>query len=118
MLRIGSHAPHRIPCSADRGVTATCVGVAPYAGLKFVCYEALKTTLGRVAGLQEDQLRPWQRVGSGLLAGLLAQTVVYPLDVRNGLRIRSHTHLSRVRTTRALPQTTWPARRWMGGRDW
>ena len=34
------------------GVTATCVGVAPYAGLKFLSYEALKTAIGGVFGLK------------------------------------------------------------------
>lgn len=63
------------------GVGATCLGVAPYAGLKFLSYEALKGAAGAAYGLGEADLRPWQRVGSGLLAGLLAQTCVYPLDV-------------------------------------
>lgn len=63
------------------GVGATCLGVAPYAGLKFLSYEALKGTVGTAYGLREAELKPWQRVGSGLLAGLLAQTCVYPLDV-------------------------------------
>ena len=63
------------------GCTTTCMGVAPYAGLKFLSYEALKGVLGRAFGLQEAELRPWQRVGSGLLAGMLAQTFIYPIDV-------------------------------------
>jgi hypothetical protein len=82
------------------GVTATCVGVAPYAGLKFVAYEALKTALGGLTGLTEEQLRPWQRVGSGLTAGLFAQTVVYPLDV---VRRRMQT------STTAPYSSTWHA---------
>ncbi len=63
------------------GVGATCVGVAPYAGLKFLSYEGLKAGAGRFFGLSEAQLKPWQRMGAGLIAGLLAQTAVYPLDV-------------------------------------
>jgi solute carrier family 25 protein 42 len=63
------------------GVGATCLGVAPYAGLKFMSYEGLKTALGAFFGISEEQLRPWQRMGSGLVAGLVAQTAVYPLDV-------------------------------------
>jgi len=63
------------------GVTATCVGVAPYAGLKFLSYEALKGSLGSVFGVVEEELRPWQRLSSGLVAGMAAQTAVYPLDV-------------------------------------
>ena len=61
------------------GVGATCLGVGPYAGLKFCSYEALKTALGGFYGLAEAELRPWQRMGAGLVAGLVAQTAVYPL---------------------------------------
>ena len=63
------------------GVSATVVGVAPYAGLKFLSYEALKSAMGSTFGLSEADLKPWQRVCSGLVAGMLAQTAVYPLDV-------------------------------------
>ena len=63
------------------GCSTTCIGVAPYAGLKFCSYEALKGALGRTFGLTEEDLRPWQRLGSGLLAGCAAQTAGYPIDV-------------------------------------
>ena len=63
------------------GVTATCIGVAPYAGLKFLSYEALKGVIGTFTGLEEQDLRPDQRLGAGLVAGMVAQTFVYPLDV-------------------------------------
>lgn len=82
------------------GVTATCIGVAPYAGLKFLSYECLKATLGGLCGLQEEQLRPWQRVGAGLLAGCAAQTCVYPIDV---IRRRMQT------STTQLYTSTWNA---------
>ena len=59
----------------------SCVGVAPYAGLKFLSYEGLKSVLANVFGVQETELKPWQRLGSGLVAGMLAQTFVYPMDV-------------------------------------
>ena len=82
------------------GVTATCVGVAPYAGLKFLSYEALKTVAGGIFGLEEAQLKPWQRVSSGMLAGMLAQTFVYPLDV---IRRRMQT------SSGVLYSSTWDA---------
>mmetsp|Transcript_15200 Transcript_15200/g.30503 ORF Transcript_15200/g.30503 Transcript_15200/m.30503 type:complete len:115 (+) Transcript_15200:616-960(+) len=63
-------------------------------------YEAIKAMLGGVFGLQEEQLRPWQRVGSGLLAGMLAQTCVYPLDV---VRRRMQTSTTQIYTS------TWDA---------
>jgi solute carrier family 25 protein 42 len=71
------------------GFSATLLGVAPYAGLKFGAYEALKGAIGGCFGLQDDELRAWQRVSAGALAGLLAQTAVYPLDV---VRRRMQTH--------------------------
>ena len=52
------------------GMLATCMGVAPYAGIKFGSYEALKGALGRVAGVAESELKPWQRVAAGAVAGL------------------------------------------------
>ena len=63
------------------GVTATCFGVAPYAGLKFASYEGLKAALGSIFAVREEDLRPWQRLSSGLLAGMFAQTLIYPIDV-------------------------------------
>jgi len=49
------------------GISATVLGVAPYAGLKFASYEALKGVVGASLGLDESQLRPWQRVSAGAL---------------------------------------------------
>ena len=37
--------------------------------------------LGGLLGLKEADLRPWQRLSAGLLAGCAAQTAVYPIDV-------------------------------------
>ncbi|KAL1523542.1 hypothetical protein AB1Y20_018479 [Prymnesium parvum] len=71
------------------GISATLLGVAPYAALKFGAYEALKGAAGRLTGRAEAELRPQQRVVAGLLAGMLAQTFVYPLDV---VRRRMQTH--------------------------
>lgn len=82
------------------GVTATCIGVAPYAGLKFLSYEALKGVMGRVSGLREEDLRADQRLGAGLVAGMVAQTFVYPLDV---VRRRMQT------STTAMYTSTWDA---------
>ena len=39
------------------GISATMVGVAPYAGLKFSAYEGLKGVLGSVAGVQESRFQ-------------------------------------------------------------
>eukprot|EP00936_MAST-01D_sp_MAST-1D-sp1_P002564 g2564.t1 len=72
--------------SLYKGMGATMVGVAPYAGLKFGTYEGLKTLAASAmnggdgtAGVQE--LSATVRMGCGVLAGALAQTFVYPFDV-------------------------------------
>ena len=70
-------AKERGPAALYAGVTATCIGVAPYAGLKFLAYEGIKSAVGRTVGLTEDQLKPSQRLGSGLVAGMLAQTCMH-----------------------------------------
>jgi len=71
------------------GISATILGVAPYAALKFASYEAFKGTLSSVCNVKEADLLPWQRMTAGLVAGMLAQTCVYPLDV---VRRRMQTH--------------------------
>jgi len=72
-----------------RGLFATMIGEAPYAGLKFCIYEAMKKALGERWGLTEAQLSPLVRVSCGALSGLMAVNVVYPFDV---VRRRMQTH--------------------------
>ena len=49
--------------------------------------------MGTVSGLSEQDLRPDQRLGAGLVAGMVAQTFVYPLDV---VRRRMQTSATRL----------------------
>mmetsp|Transcript_8239 Transcript_8239/g.24738 ORF Transcript_8239/g.24738 Transcript_8239/m.24738 type:complete len:294 (+) Transcript_8239:177-1058(+) len=63
------------------GMTATMMGVAPYAGLKFMTYESFKEALSTIGGISESDLSATQRVAAGAVAGLVAQTFVYPFDV-------------------------------------
>eukprot|EP00937_MAST-01D_sp_MAST-1D-sp2_P000367 g367.t1 len=73
------------------GMSATLVGVAPYAGLKFGSYELLKDAAVRVRGgagaeggsgeVNAGALPAGWRVGCGMVAGAVAQTFVYPFDV-------------------------------------
>lgn len=59
-----------------RGVGPTLIGILPYAGLKFYIYEELKRRVP-----EEQQRSITMRLSCGALAGLLGQTVTYPLDV-------------------------------------
>mmetsp|Transcript_14214 Transcript_14214/g.38797 ORF Transcript_14214/g.38797 Transcript_14214/m.38797 type:complete len:311 (-) Transcript_14214:71-1003(-) len=72
-----------------RGMAATMVGEAPYAGLKFCFYEALKRACVRWSGKDESELSPTIRVSCGALSGLMAVNIVYPFDV---VRRRMQTH--------------------------
>ncbi|KAG2186534.1 hypothetical protein INT44_002758 [Umbelopsis vinacea] len=61
-----------------RGLWPTLLGVAPYVALNFQCYEVLKMHL-----LPSDREGPTvaRKLVCGALAGSIAQTVTYPLDV-------------------------------------
>ncbi|KAH7572436.1 hypothetical protein JRO89_XS04G0256800 [Xanthoceras sorbifolium] len=59
-----------------RGIGPTLIGILPYAGLKFYVYEELKRHVP-----EEHQKSIVMRLSCGALAGLLGQTITYPLDV-------------------------------------
>ncbi|KAK2167597.1 hypothetical protein LSH36_26g11005 [Paralvinella palmiformis] len=74
-----------------KGIVPTMLGMAPYAGLSFYCFEVLKASLleyfpnscGKPSPHKGDDLVllvPAKALCGGL-AGALAQTVSYPLDV-------------------------------------
>ena len=63
------------------GLGASLVGVAPYTALKLGVYEVLKLAVGGVFSVREKDLNPAQRLVSGIAAGGIAQTAVYPFDV-------------------------------------
>jgi hypothetical protein len=67
--------------SLYKGMFATMVGVAPYAGLKFGTYEAMKASLGTFFGVSEADLPAVVRVACGSFSGLIAMTFVYPFDI-------------------------------------
>ena len=60
-----------------RGNSANCMRVFPSSALQFFCYGEFKRALydGR------DELAPHERLAAGSLAGAVAQTVTYPLDM-------------------------------------
>eukprot|EP00041_Stephanoeca_diplocostata_P020880 m.477605 g.477605 ORF g.477605 m.477605 type:complete len:300 (+) comp21688_c1_seq25:385-1284(+) len=77
-----------------RGLSATVGGAAPYTGLKFCAYEALKRTAASILHVDEQDLPSTARVGAGAMAGLMALTAVYPFDV---IRRRMQTHAGGAR---------------------
>jgi hypothetical protein len=72
-----------------RGISATVVGVAPYAGIKFASYEGLKRSASGITGKSEEDLHPAVRMVAGASSGVIALTCIYPTDV---LRRRAQTH--------------------------
>lgn len=64
------------------GLFPTLVGIVPYAGCSFAIFETLKQYIVRAYGLHSDKdIATWQRLIAGALAGLLAQSATYPLDI-------------------------------------
>ncbi|XP_042062148.1 mitochondrial carrier protein CoAc1-like [Salvia splendens] len=59
-----------------RGIGPTLIGILPYAGLKFYVYEELKRHVP-----EEHQKSIAMRLSCGAIAGVLGQTLTYPLDV-------------------------------------
>ncbi|KAJ7969484.1 Mitochondrial carrier protein [Quillaja saponaria] len=59
-----------------RGVAPTIYGIFPYAGLKFYFYEEMKRCVP-----EENKNSIMVKLLGGSLAGLLGQTLTYPLDV-------------------------------------
>lgn len=60
-----------------RGLWPTTLGVAPYVALNFQCYEVLKEYM-IPAESEHGNIR---KLFCGALAGSIAQTIIYPLDV-------------------------------------
>ncbi|CAJ1012525.1 putative Mitochondrial carrier protein [Leishmania naiffi] len=64
------------------GLFPTLVGIVPYAGCSFACFETLKHYIVKVSRLKSDRDIPtYQRLMAGGFAGLLAQSATYPLDI-------------------------------------
>ncbi|KAI7868874.1 mitochondrial carrier domain-containing protein [Spinellus fusiger] len=61
-----------------KGLWPTTLGVAPYVALNFQCYEVLKVYL---IPPEADQSSVARKLVCGALAGSIAQTITYPLDV-------------------------------------
>lgn len=64
------------------GLFPTLVGIVPYAGCSFACFETFKHYIVKASNLKSDKEIPtYQRLVAGGLAGLIAQSATYPLDI-------------------------------------
>jgi len=61
-----------------RGITPTLLGILPYSGLAFSFNEQAKRKIQNMTG---RDLTTIERMKSGALSGLFAQTITYPLEV-------------------------------------
>ncbi|TEA20758.1 Mitochondrial carrier protein LEU5 [Colletotrichum sidae] len=64
-----------------RGHSATLLRIFPYAGIKFLAYEQIRSVVIR----RKDQETPWRRLISGSMAGVTSVFFTYPLEV---IRVR------------------------------
>lgn len=72
------------PRALYKGWLPSVIGVVPYVGLNFAVYESLKDWIAKKnkAGTGEDsELGVLTKLGCGAAAGMVGQTVAYPLDV-------------------------------------
>lgn len=69
------------PQGIYRGIAPTLAGILPYAGLKFYVYQSLKQYYRRAGEHAKDRLPIAVMLSFGASAGLVAQTITYPLDV-------------------------------------
>lgn len=60
-----------------KGCVPTSLGVAPYVGINFAAYEALRKRLAD----EEGEISTLRKLSCGALAGSISQTLTYPLDV-------------------------------------
>jgi len=64
------------------GLGPTLLGIMPYAGCSFACFETVKHYLMSAQNLEADKDIPsYQRLIAGGFSGLIAQSVTYPLDI-------------------------------------
>ncbi|GLT39908.1 hypothetical protein SLA2020_140740 [Shorea laevis] len=64
-----------------RGNGLNVVKVAPESAIKFFAYEMLKNVIGEHMGDEKGDIGPTGRLFAGGMAGAVAQTAIYPLDL-------------------------------------
>ena len=63
-----------------KGVVASTAAVAPYLAISFATYDELQSLLPNDRESRSAWWYGLAKLGSGAVAGLLASTVVYPVD--------------------------------------
>ena len=64
------------------GLKPTLLGIVPYAGISFACFHTFKEEYKAHASVKLDtQIPVAVRLLAGALAGLIAQSATYPLDI-------------------------------------
>ncbi|CAN6250864.1 unnamed protein product [Urochloa humidicola] len=75
-----------------RGMAPSLYGIFPYSGLKFYFYEKMKSHVP-----EEHRKHIIAKLGCGSVAGLLGQTITYPLDVvRRQMQVQAFSSSSLV----------------------
>jgi len=70
------------PKALYSGLKPTLMGVLPYSGISFATFGSLKSTVKKWYNLKSDKEIPTPlRLGCGAVAGLVAQSATYPLDI-------------------------------------
>lgn len=64
-----------------RGNGINCVKIAPESAIKFLCYGEIKKHVAKVTGGQNGELSIGEKFLAGACAGLISQTLVYPLEI-------------------------------------
>ncbi|ESR50228.1 hypothetical protein CICLE_v10031301mg [Citrus x clementina] len=72
-----------------RGNGLNVLKVAPESAIKFHAYELLKNAIGDYIGEEKDDIGAFGRLLAGGMAGAVAQTAIYPLDL---VKTRLQTH--------------------------
>ncbi|CAO2597936.1 Calcium-binding mitochondrial carrier protein SCaMC-2 [Lemmus lemmus] len=64
-----------------RGNGINVLKIAPESAIKFMAYEQVRTWMKRLVGSDQETLRIHERLVAGSLAGAIAQSSIYPMEV-------------------------------------
>lgn len=88
------------------GLRPTLLGIVPYSGMSYCMFETFKARLlerQRLGGSENPSLPVHERLGAGAVAGLLAQSATYPLDVvRRRMQVDPRGHPNEVAALRKI----------------